>query len=113
MMLRFLKSFKKAPPIPTWHFTKNLDFIGAKDTNVICYLNKSHLLLSCKGIYHIATPDLIPKASWNKLLSPFDHATSAIETDLVVVTELNETCENVLEELTLEPTTAGLHNVID
>jgi hypothetical protein len=112
-MLSFLKFFKKSPLIPAWHFTKNTMFVGAKDMNVVCYLNKDHILLSCKGSCHVATPELIKKEPWNKLLSAFDDKTSAIETDLVVVAELNETCEKVLGELTLEAETAGLHSIMD
>ena len=110
-MLSFLKFFRNSPLIPAWHFTKNTMFVGAKDMNVICYLNEGHILLSCKGRYHVATPELIPKEPWNKLLSAFDDKTSSMETHLVVVTGVNETCEKVLEELTPEAETAGLHGV--
>lgn len=113
MMLSFLKLFKKSPLMPAWHFTKNTMFVGAKDMNVVCYLNKGHILLSCKGNCHVATPEAITKDRWNSLLSAFDDKTSAMETDLVVVTGLNETCEKVFGELTLEAETAGLHNIMD
>ncbi len=113
MMLSFLKFFNKTPLISTWHFTKNTMFVGAKDINVVCYLNKNHLLFSCKGGCHVVTPELIQTDVWNKLLNAFDDKTSAMQTHLVVVTELNETCEKVLGELTLEAETAGLHGVMD
>lgn len=111
MMLNFLKLFKKSPIMPAWHFTKNTMFVGAKDMNVVCYLNKGHILLSRKGSCHVATPEEITKEHWNKLLSAFDDKTSAIETNLVVVTELSETCEKVLGELTFEAETSGLNGL--
>lgn len=112
-MLNFLKFVKNSPLIPVWHFTKNTAFVGSKDKNVVCYLNKSHILLSCKGGYHVATPDQITNESWNLILSVFDDKTSAVETNLVTVTELNETCEKVFNELSLEAETAGLHGMFD
>ena len=112
-MLRLLNFFKKSPLKPAWHFTKNTTFVGAKDMAVVCFLNKDHILLSREGSYHVATPEQIKKELWNKLSSPFDDKTSAMETQLVVVTELNETCEKVLGELTLEAETAGLHGIMD
>lgn len=112
-MLSFLRFIKKPPLVPAWHFTKNTMFVGAKDMNVVCYLNKTHILLSCKGNCYVATPELINNDHWNKLLSPFDDKTSAtVATDLVVVTELNKTCEHIIGELTLEAETAGLHGII-
>lgn len=112
MMLNFLKSFKKSPLIPTWHFTKNTAFVGAKKMNVACYLNKDHILLSRKGNYYVATPELVKKEPWSKLLSAFDDKTSEIEIHLVAVTELSKTCEEVFGELTLEAETAGLHGIM-
>jgi hypothetical protein len=112
-MLSFLKFVKKSPLMPAWHFTKNTTFVGAKDLNVVCYLNKGHILLSRKGSCYVATPELIKNEPWNKLLSAFDDKGSAMETRLVVVAELNETCEKVLGELTLEAETAGLHSIMD
>ena len=112
-MLRLLNFFKKSPVKPAWHFTKNTTFVGAEGMAVVCSLNKNHILLSRKGSYQVATPEEIDKALWKKLSSAFDDKPSAMETHLVAVTELNETCEQVFSALTLEAETAGLHGMMD
>lgn len=103
----FIKSFKKSPLMPVWHFTKNTKFVGDKELNIVCFLNPNHILFSSKGVFHVAAHQEIP----NNIRSAFDTNTFAMDNSLVVLTELNETCENVFAELSQEANTAGLHGL--
>lgn len=95
MLVGFIKSI---PKTPLWYFTRNIEFIGNPRLNIVCYLNQDHILFSSGKVSRLLAYDQIPE----DIKNAFDDNEKAINSSLVVVTELNETCEKVIKGVPLE-----------